>query len=432
MKNETYNQPTTSPRPKIKDKDNFELKGQFLKELRTNTFSSSDHEDANENTKKVLEIVDLFHIPNITIDQVMLRAFLMSLTGAASCWLRNEPTSSIRTWDGLKTKFLNKYCPLSRTANKVEEINNFQKEPDENLYQAWERFKELLMKCPQHYLTEMQEVILSRSTETFDGLATIQAQLNNLGREIKKVNEKVYAAQVGCEQCKGPYYTKDFLLKEEGKTLEDAYYTQFGDYDKKIHIDCAHNLKFSCMIGFEITHANFFLILYVNVMSKKFHNSIMKEKLEYKGNNIVRALMNMPIFVGTFSVMTDFAVLENMDDYRNEGIGVVIFGEPFLREVGINAKWFERMITIYNGDDEVTYQMVRSHPKFKNHTNEQCNKILPLLKVSEEDKMNGISHLYQKLKGFYKGVLNLRPDYIQNAKTEEWITRGHISVHEME
>nr|GFA16383.1 hypothetical protein [Tanacetum cinerariifolium] len=32
---------------------------------------------------------------------------------------------------------------------------------DENLYQAWERFKELLMKCPQHYLAEMQEVVLS-------------------------------------------------------------------------------------------------------------------------------------------------------------------------------------------------------------------------------------------------------------------------------
>ncbi|GKC69005.1 hypothetical protein Tco_1114888 [Tanacetum coccineum] len=56
----------------------------------------------------------------------------------------------------------------------------------------------------------------TRSTKTFDGLAAIQAQLNNLGREIKKVNKKVYAAQVGCEQCKGPYYTKDFSLKEEG------------------------------------------------------------------------------------------------------------------------------------------------------------------------------------------------------------------------
>ncbi|GKD92050.1 hypothetical protein Tco_1371887, partial [Tanacetum coccineum] len=124
--------------------------------------------------------------------------------------------------------------------------------PDETLYQAWERFKELLMKCPQHYLTEMQEVILfynvldvptrqildsrgavpTKTTEdvkkTSDGLAAIQAQLNNLGKEIKKVNEKVYAAQVGCEQCKGPHYTKDFPLKEEGKTLEEAYYTQFG------------------------------------------------------------------------------------------------------------------------------------------------------------------------------------------------------------
>ncbi|GKF44445.1 hypothetical protein Tco_0130997, partial [Tanacetum coccineum] len=101
-------------RPKIEDKHNFELKGQFLKELRTNTFSGSDNEDANEHIEKVLEIADLFHIPNITIDQVMLRAFPMSLTGAASRWLRNKPTSSITTWEDLKTK--------------MEEINNFQQE----------------------------------------------------------------------------------------------------------------------------------------------------------------------------------------------------------------------------------------------------------------------------------------------------------------
>ncbi|GJY89464.1 pyruvate dehydrogenase (acetyl-transferring) kinase, mitochondrial [Tanacetum coccineum] len=74
----------------------------------------------------------------------------------------------------------------------------------------------------------LTQEVPGRSTKTSDGLAAIQAQLNNLGREIKKVNEKVYAAQVGCEQCKGPHYTKDCPLKEEGKTLEEAYYTQFG------------------------------------------------------------------------------------------------------------------------------------------------------------------------------------------------------------
>ncbi|GJS17448.1 homeodomain-like protein [Tanacetum coccineum] len=231
---------------------------------------------------------------------------------------------------------------------------------------------------------------------------------------------------------------------EEGKVIEKFRtrnedldtgiddYPSYCDDDKKIHIDCAHNLKFSCMIGFEFTHANFFPLLYVNMMSRKFHNSIMKNKMVYKGNNVVGALMNVPIFVGTFSVMTDFAVLENMDAYRDEGMGDVIFGEPFLREVDIKAKRFEGMITLYKGDDEVTYQMVRSHPRFKHHTNEQCNKIPPLLKVNEKDVMNGVSHAYQKLKGFYKGVLNLGPDYIRNAKTEEWLTRGHISVHELE
>ncbi|GKE07299.1 hypothetical protein Tco_1399317 [Tanacetum coccineum] len=144
------------------------------------------------------------------------------------------------------------------------------------------------------------------------------------------------------------------------------------DHDKKIHIDCAHNLKFACMI-----------------------------------------------------------VLEDMDAYRDKGMGEVIFGKPFLREVGINARRFKGMITIYNGNEEVTYQMVRSHPRFKCHTNEQCNKIPPLLKVSEEDKMNGISHSYQKLKSFYKGVLNLGPEYVRDVKKEEWLTHEHISVHEM-
>ncbi|GJR57318.1 hypothetical protein Tco_1499480 [Tanacetum coccineum] len=39
-------------RPKIDDKVNFEIRGQFLKELRHNTFSGSEPEDPNEHIKK--------------------------------------------------------------------------------------------------------------------------------------------------------------------------------------------------------------------------------------------------------------------------------------------------------------------------------------------------------------------------------------------
>ncbi|GJY46953.1 hypothetical protein Tco_0436016 [Tanacetum coccineum] len=250
-------------RPKIEDKDNFELKGQFLKELRTNTFSGSDHEDANEHIEKVLEIVDLFHIPNITIDQVMLRAFLIFLIGVASHWLKNEPTSSITTWDGLKTKNLNKYCPPAQTAKKMEEINNFQQEPDENLYQEWERFKELLMKgaIPSKTAADVKVAIQemaeysqkwhngtsrSRSTETSDGLAAIQAQLNNLEREIKKVNEKVYAAQVGCEQSPAlGFYQRNNVnpsYQERRQSMEDTL-SKFMSESAKRHEENSSLIK---------------------------------------------------------------------------------------------------------------------------------------------------------------------------------------------
>ncbi|GKB34316.1 hypothetical protein Tco_0879258 [Tanacetum coccineum] len=151
---------------------------------------------------------------------------------------------------------------------------------------------------------------------------------------------------------------EEFRTRDEDLDTEIDDYPSYCDDDKKIHIDYDHNLKFSCMIGFEFTHVNFFLLLYVNVMSKKLHNSIMKDKMVYNGNNVVGALMNVPIFVGTFFVVTDFAVLVDMDVYHDEGMGDVIVGEPFLREVGIKAKRFDGMITIYNGNDEVTYQMV--------------------------------------------------------------------------
>nr|GEX39137.1 hypothetical protein [Tanacetum cinerariifolium] len=123
----------------------------------------------------------------------------MSLTRVASHWLRNEPSCSITNWETLKMKFLNKYRPPARTKKKIKEINNFQQEPDESLFRAWERFKELLMKCPQHYLTDI-------STDTFDGLAAIQAQLNNLRSEIKKVDDKIYAAQFGAPYQPGGQY----------------------------------------------------------------------------------------------------------------------------------------------------------------------------------------------------------------------------------
>nr|GEW98653.1 hypothetical protein [Tanacetum cinerariifolium] len=152
----------------------------------------------------------------------------------------------------------------------------------------------------------------------------------------------------------------------------------------------------------------------------------MKDKVEYKGKNVVGAFIIVPIFVGNFFVVMDFAVARNMNVYRDKDMGEVIVGKLFYREVCAKARRFDGFITIGDGNESVTYQIARSHTRFKHLTNKQCNEIRPLLKVSTQDEMNGISHPYQKLKGFYKRVLNLGPEYVRDAKTVEWITRGHV------
>ncbi|GJX90541.1 hypothetical protein Tco_0343867 [Tanacetum coccineum] len=91
------------------DKDaKCELKGQFLKELRDNTFSRSINKDANEHIERVLEIFNLFTTPDVTQDQLMFRVFPISLTRAASRWLRNGPAGSITTCEILKGISLSK------------------------------------------------------------------------------------------------------------------------------------------------------------------------------------------------------------------------------------------------------------------------------------------------------------------------------------
>ncbi|GKC73406.1 putative reverse transcriptase domain-containing protein [Tanacetum coccineum] len=426
----------------------------------------------------------------------------------------------------------------------------------------------------------------SRSTETSNGLAAIQAQLNNLGRENKKVNEKVCTAQVGCEQCKGPHYTKDCPLKEEGKTLEEAYYTQFGGpfqgggyraaapgfyqrnnanpsyqerrqsmednlskfmtYSEASHINNSilrkekdpwsftlpcfiNNVCFdNALVDLGASVSVMPLLTYLNLGLGELAQTKLTVELADRTMKYPKGIAeNVLVGIGKFVLLVDFIILdmpedikvplilerpflstarakidvykrkitfrvgeeriiftsvkpasslikrvymlslrermeldlearlmgetlvinqgddlmttieegevikefrtrddeldagiddypsycdydrkihidflENMDDYRDEGMGDVIFGEPFLREVGIKTRRFEGMITIYNGDNKVTYQMVRSHMRFKHHTNEQCNKIPPLPKdlgSKEIDEVGEVSIIQSPL-----------------------------------
>nr|GEW74105.1 hypothetical protein [Tanacetum cinerariifolium] len=83
----------------------------------------------------------------------------------------------------------------------------------------------------------------ARSTETFDGLAAIQARLNNLRREIKKVNEKVYAAWYR-EAGRGFYQSnnENSSYPDRRQTLEESL-TKFMAESAKRHEENSNVIK---------------------------------------------------------------------------------------------------------------------------------------------------------------------------------------------
>ncbi|GKD99665.1 reverse transcriptase domain-containing protein [Tanacetum coccineum] len=155
-------------------------------------------------------------------------------------------------------------------AKQLEDIHNFKQEGDESLYQAWERYNDLLYKCPTHDINSHQKVnifykglstmnrqlldshgLISgmtiaqaliaiqtmadhsqkwhdgttsrniRNSSSKDRLAALVNKLDNLGRDMKKLKESVHAIQVGCQISEGPHLDKDCPLNEEVKQVEE-------------------------------------------------------------------------------------------------------------------------------------------------------------------------------------------------------------------
>ncbi|GJS45545.1 hypothetical protein Tco_0595666 [Tanacetum coccineum] len=206
----------------------------------------------------------------------MLRVFLITLTGAAKRWVDRLSPGTVNSWDLLKKAFIQRYCPPSKTAKQLEEIRNFKQEGDKTLYQAWERYNDLLYKCPTHDINSHQKVnifynglgTMNRqlldlqglipgmtpaqaltaiqimadhsqkwhgsskrnidSSGNSEGITAIVSKLNSLGRDMKKLKENINAIQVGYQTYGGAHLDKECPLNEEVKSVKEVKYGEFG------------------------------------------------------------------------------------------------------------------------------------------------------------------------------------------------------------
>ena len=94
-------------------------------------------------------------VANSDAYQMRLYLFTHTLTGKVKTWWWSDiPKGTVRTWGQLKVLFMKKFYTSARTHKYTQAISNFRQEPDESLATTYERFKELLRKCPHHGMTE--------------------------------------------------------------------------------------------------------------------------------------------------------------------------------------------------------------------------------------------------------------------------------------
>ncbi|GAU44803.1 hypothetical protein TSUD_291960 [Trifolium subterraneum] len=128
----------------------FDIKNTVLSALKENQFSGGESKCPNFHLSRFYEACGYTDPTGVSESNKKLRLFPFSLIGRAKDWIDMLPPNTIATWDELELKFRERYFPFHKFLERRNDITNFEQGDSESLYDAWERFKLCLKKCPKH------------------------------------------------------------------------------------------------------------------------------------------------------------------------------------------------------------------------------------------------------------------------------------------
>nr|GEX31741.1 DNA-directed DNA polymerase [Tanacetum cinerariifolium] len=104
----------------------------------------------------------------VTDDALHLYLFPYSLTHYATAWFDRFLRNSITTFEQIEKMFLGKYFPPSMVTKLRNEITNFRQRLDELLFEACERYKLSIDRCPNHNMLPVTQI------DTFYNMLTLR------------------------------------------------------------------------------------------------------------------------------------------------------------------------------------------------------------------------------------------------------------------
>nr|GEX36108.1 reverse transcriptase domain-containing protein [Tanacetum cinerariifolium] len=115
-------------------------------------------DDANKHLDKFLHVTQSIKVNGVIDDALRLYLFPHSLTHHATAWFDCFPRNSIITFEQMAKMFLGKYFPPSMVTKLRNEITNFRQCPDDSLFKAWELYKLLIDRCPNHNMLPITQI----------------------------------------------------------------------------------------------------------------------------------------------------------------------------------------------------------------------------------------------------------------------------------
>ncbi|CAA7401500.1 unnamed protein product [Spirodela intermedia] len=112
-------------------------------------------EEPHQHLEKFHMVCDLVNLSQVTPEIIKMKLFPHTLRDKASHWLSTLDRELTR-WKDIEQAFLRKFYPLGKTQNMRKHIWSFYQRPGETLHETWEKFKDLLRKCPHHAIPKWQ------------------------------------------------------------------------------------------------------------------------------------------------------------------------------------------------------------------------------------------------------------------------------------
>ncbi|GJU33232.1 reverse transcriptase domain-containing protein [Tanacetum coccineum] len=169
---------------------NFGLKNDMIQQVQNSCPFRGPGDDANKHLDKFLHVTQSMKVNGVSDDALRLYLFPYSLQHRAAEWFDRLPRNSITTFDQMAKIFLEKYFPPSMVTKLRNDITNFRQEPDESLFEAWERYKLSIDRCPNHNMLPVTQIDTFYNGLTLRHRDTINAAAG--GTFMKRRPEECY------------------------------------------------------------------------------------------------------------------------------------------------------------------------------------------------------------------------------------------------